>query len=60
MARQFRIGGKRNYPKKRIAYRMTDGRTFYERQPRDFPYGALPYVQTFYWTEGYTTPLAGG
>ena len=53
MARTFRIGGKRNYPKKRIAYRMTNGRTFYERQPRDFPYGIFPYAQPYYWAVTY-------
>jgi hypothetical protein len=60
MARRFTIGGRRDYSKRRVAYRMTNGRAFYEKQPRDFPYGALPYVQSYYWTEGYTTPLAGG
>jgi len=59
MARRFRVGGRRSYPPRRVAYRMTNGRKFYEKQPRDFPYGALPYVQTYYWVEGYTTPLAG-
>jgi len=28
---------------------MTNGRKFYEKQPRDFPYGILPYAQPFYW-----------
>ena len=53
MARRFRIGGARKYPPRRVAYRMTNGRKFYEKQPRDFPYGVLPYVQPFYWTVGY-------
>ena len=48
MARRFRIGGARKYPPRRVAYRMTNGRKFYERQPRDFPYGILPYAQPFY------------
>tara|TARA_R100001086_G_C11609226_1_gene195419 strand:- start:212 stop:394 length:183 start_codon:yes stop_codon:yes gene_type:complete len=60
MGRRLRRVGIRNYPPRRVAYRMTDGRKFYEPQPRAFPYGALPYVQSYYWTEGYTTPLAGG
>jgi len=55
MARQFRIGGKRNYPKRRVAYRMSDGRTFYEKQPRDFPYGVMPYFQSYYVTTGYVS-----
>ena len=54
MARTFRIGGRRRYPPRRVAYRMTDGRGFYEKQPRKFPYGILPYVQNYYWTAGYT------
>mgnify|MGYP003140118821 CR=1 FL=1 len=54
MARTFRIGGRRRYPPRRVAYRMTDGRVFYEKQPRKFPYGILPYVQNYYWTAGYT------
>jgi hypothetical protein len=49
MARKFRIGGRRSYPPRRVAYRMTNGRKFYEKQPRDFPYGPFPYVQNFYW-----------
>ena len=53
MARRFRIGGARKYPPRRVAYRMTNGRKFYERQPRDFPYGVLPYVQNYYWAETY-------
>ena len=52
--RKFRIGGRRVGPPKRVAYRMTNGRKFYERDPRDFPYGALPYVQNYYWAVGYT------
>jgi hypothetical protein len=55
MARQFRIGGKRNYPKRRVAYRMSDGRTFYEKQPRDFPYGVMPYFEPYYVTTGYVS-----
>jgi hypothetical protein len=53
MARTRTIG-KRTYNSRRVAYRMTNGRKFYEKQPRDFPYGALPYVQNYYWTAGYT------
>ena len=48
-----RIIGKRNYNSRRVAYRMTNGRKFYEKQPRDFPYGVLPYVQPTYWISGY-------
>jgi hypothetical protein len=53
MARRFRIGNKRNYPRRRVAYIMTDGKKFYEKQPRNFPYGIAPYVQNFYWDVGY-------
>ena len=60
MARRIRRIGRRDYSPRRVAYRMTDGRKFYEPQPRKFPYGALPYTDTYYWVEGYTTPLAGG
>ena len=60
MGRRIRRIGRRDYNPRRVAYRMTDGRKFYESQPRKFPYGALPYVQSYYWVEGYTTPLAGG
>ena len=52
MARTRRIG-RRTYPARRDAYRMTDGRKFYEPQPRAFPYGVLPYVQNYYWISGY-------
>ena len=51
--RKFRIGGGRQGPPRRVAYRMTNGRKFYERDPRDFPYGILPYVQPYYWIAGY-------
>ena len=54
MARRFRYGGGRKGPPRRVAYRMVSGRKFYEKQPRDFPYGILPYVQNYYWTVGYT------
>ena len=52
--RRFRIGGRRVGPPRRVAYRMTYGRKFYEKDPRTFPYGALPYVQNYYWATGYT------
>jgi len=52
MARTRTIG-KRTYNSRRVAYRMTNGRKFYEKQPRDFPYGVFPYVQNYYWTSGY-------
>jgi hypothetical protein len=48
-----RIVGKRNYPFRRVAYRMSNGRDFYEKQPRKFPYGVIPYFQNFYIAEGY-------
>tara|TARA_R100000808_G_scaffold2563_2_gene10011 strand:+ start:35010 stop:35180 length:171 start_codon:yes stop_codon:yes gene_type:complete len=51
MARTRRVG-KRNYPPKRVAYKMSN-KTFYERQPRKFPYGEFPYVQPTYWIAGY-------
>ena len=54
MARRIRRIGRRDYPARRVAYRMIDGRKFYEPQPRAFPYGVLPYVQNYYWTDGYT------
>ena len=53
MARTFRIGGRRRYPPRRVAYRMTDGRIFYEKQPRTFPYGVMPYFEPYYVTTGY-------
>jgi len=53
MARRFRIGGRRAYPPSRVAYRMTNGRKFYEKQPRAFPYGTTPYVEPYYWVVGY-------
>ena len=53
MARTFRIGGRRRYPPRRVAYRMTDGRKFYEKSPRTFPYGVQPYFQPYYVTTGY-------
>jgi len=51
--RRFRIGGRRVGPPRRVAYRMTNGRKFYEKSPRDFPV-TLPYVQNYYWAVGYT------
>jgi len=51
--RRFRIGGRRVGPPKRVAYRMTNGRKFYERDPRAFPYGVTPYVEPYYWAIGY-------
>jgi len=53
MPRRIRRIGRRDYPPRRVAYRMVNGRKFYEPQPRKFPYGILPYVQPFYWTAGY-------
>jgi len=53
MARKFRVGSKRSYPRRRVAYIMTDGKKFYEKQPRKFPYGIMPYVQNLYWDVGY-------
>jgi len=53
MARTSRIGGRRKGPPRRVAYRMVNGRNFYEKTPRKFPYGILPYVQPTYWVSGY-------
>jgi hypothetical protein len=53
MVRRYKIGNRRNYPRRRVAYIMTDGKKFYEKQPRNFPYGITPYVQNFYWDVGY-------
>ena len=55
MARRFRIGGRRVGPPRRVAYRMTNGRKFYEKSPRDFPYGTMPYFQDYYVTTGYVS-----
>ena len=52
MARTRKIG-KKTYRPRRVAYQMTNSRKFYEKQPRDFPYGILPYVQPGYWIAGY-------
>jgi hypothetical protein len=52
MARTRKIGV-RSYKPRRVAYRMTNSRKFYEKQPRKFPYGILPYVQPTYWISGY-------
>tara|TARA_R100001244_G_scaffold58545_1_gene49433 strand:+ start:134 stop:304 length:171 start_codon:yes stop_codon:yes gene_type:complete len=52
--RRLRRIGRRDYSSRRVAYRMVNGRKFYEPQPRDFPYGILPYVQNYYWVSGYT------
>ena len=51
MARTRRVG-RRNYPPRRVAYKMSN-KTFYERQPRKFPFGVFPYVQPTYWVAGY-------
>ena len=53
MARKFTVGGRRRYPSNRVAYRMTNGRRFYEKQPRAFPYGVMPYFEPYYVTTGY-------
>ena len=53
MARKIRVGGGRKYPPRRVAYRMTNGQKFYEKQPRAFPYGTTPYVEPYYWVVGY-------
>ena len=54
MARRFRYGGVYKGPPRRVAYRMVSGRKFYEKMPRKFPYGILPYVEPNYWVAGYT------
>ena len=51
--RRFRIGGRRVGPPRRVAYRMTNGRKFYEKAPRTFPYGVMPYFEDYYVTTGY-------
>jgi hypothetical protein len=55
MARRIRRIGRRDYPPRRVAYRMIDGRKFYEPQPRTFPYGDMPYFQPYYVTTGYVS-----
>jgi len=55
MARRIRRIGRRDYPPRRVAYRMIDGRKFYEPQPRTFPYGVMPYFQPYYVTTGYVS-----
>lgn len=52
MARSRKVGRK-TYPPRRVAYRMSNGKAFYEKQPRKFPYGVFPYVQPTYWVSGY-------
>jgi hypothetical protein len=37
MARRIRRIGRRDYSPRRVAYRMIDGRKFYEPQPSAFP-----------------------
>jgi hypothetical protein len=32
---------------------MTNGRKFYEKSPRTFPYGVMPYFEDYYVTTGY-------
>ena len=53
MARRFRYGGGYKGPPRRVAYRMVSGRKFYEKMPRKFPYGILPYVEPYYWAATY-------
>ena len=55
MARRFRVGGRKRYKPMRPAYRMTNGRIFYERRgPNQGAYDVkFPYVQNFYWDVGY-------
>jgi len=52
MARSRKIG-RRTYKPRRLAYQMTNSRKFYEKQPRKFPYGIFPYVDSLYWNAGY-------
>ena len=56
MARKFRVGGRKRYKPMRPAYRMTNGRIFYEK--RGDNQGAYDvkfhYVQKYYWVDGYT------
>jgi len=47
MARTFRYGGGHRGPPRRVAYRMVNGKKFYERSPRDFPYGAFLMLNLF-------------
>ena len=53
MPRRIRRIGRRDYPPRRVAYRMVNGRKVYEPQPRKFPYGILPYVEPYYWAVTY-------
>ena len=53
MARRFRYGGGYKGPPRRVAYRMVSGRKFYEKMPRKFPYGILPYAEPYYWAISY-------
>jgi hypothetical protein len=56
MARKFRIGNRRSYSPRRVAYQMTNGRRFYEKRgPNQGAYDTkFPYVQNYYWVDGYT------
>ena len=53
MARRFRYGGGYKGAPRRVASRMVNGRKFYEKSPRAFPYGTTPYVEPYYWVIGY-------
>jgi hypothetical protein len=55
MARKFTIGGRKKNSPRRVDYRMTNGRAFYEKSPRTFPYGVMPYFQNYYVTTGYVS-----
>jgi len=61
MARKFRIGSRRSYKPRRVAYQMTNGQRFYEKRgPNQGAYDTkFPYVNpndgnNAYWVTGYT------
>ena len=53
MPRKSRIGGRKRSSPRRVAYKMVNGKEFYEKTTRTFPYGVMPYFQSFYIAEGY-------
>jgi len=61
MARRFRVGGVKRYKPMRPAYRMTNGRIFYEKRGDNqgaydvkFPYVNPNDGNNAYWVSGYT------
>ena len=53
MPRKSRIGARKGSSPRRVAYKMVNGKEFYEKTTRTFPYGVMPYFQNFYITNGY-------